>query len=215
MSQQPARFAVALLLLVGATWCLHARQNHERVPARVELSSFPLQLDGWSGIDLPIDESTQKVLHAGDLLLRQYAKDSDTPVANLFIAYFPTQRTGATYHSPNNCAPASGWYPVSKTVISIEGDGYEPVQANQFVVEKNGERQLVIYWYLSHGHAVASEYRAKVLLVADSIKFNRSDGALIRINTAIQPAETVDDAMARLAPFAKLVIPRLEAYVPR
>lgn len=215
MNQQKARFAVALTLLVGATWFLQARQNHEHVPPHSELSSFPRELGGWSGVEVPIPEETRKFLRAGDLLLRRYSEEKSEAPADLYIAYFPTQQTGATYHSPSNCAPANGWFPVQKSVVVVEGKGFESFPANQFVVEKGGSHQLVLYWYLSHGHAVASEYRAKIRLVTDSFKLNRSDGALIRINTPMLSGETVDEAMGRLLPFTDLVVPQLDGYIPR
>ena len=61
--------------------------------------------------------------------------------------------------------------------------------------------RLVLYWYWAHGRGVASEYWAKYYLVKDSIKMNRSDGALVRITTPLNPGETADAAEQRLLPF--------------
>ena len=63
---------------------------------------------------------------------------------------------------------------------------------------KGTERQLVLYWYWAHDRAVASEYWAKVYLVGDSIRMNRSDGALVRVNTPIAHGETEEQAQQRL-----------------
>jgi len=62
---------------------------------------------------------------------------------------------------------------------------------------------------------VASEYWAKIYLVTDSIKLNRSDGALVRLTTHMLPGETVDSAMSRLVPFAGQVVPLLNQYIPQ
>jgi EpsI family protein len=72
-----------------------------------------------------------------------------------------------------------------------------------------------LYWYLSHGRALASEYRAKIALVLDSMELKRSDGSLIRITTPLLPGETIDAGMQRLAPFADQVVPQLDRYIPR
>jgi hypothetical protein len=52
-------------------------------------------------------------------------------------------------------------------------------------------------------------------LVFDSLLFNRSDNALIRMNTALQPGESPEEAERRLLSFAGLVSPLLQNYIPR
>jgi EpsI family protein len=73
----------------------------------------------------------------------------------------------------------------------------------------------VLYWYLAHDRALASEYWAKFYLIADSIRLNRSDGSLIRIITPLPSGESVDAAQQRLLAFAANVVPRLDRYIPR
>ena len=73
----------------------------------------------------------------------------------------------------------------------------------------------MIYWFWAHGRGVASEYWAKYYLVKDSIKMNRSDGALVRVTTMMNPGETVDAAEQRLLPFIDRVVPLLDGYIPR
>jgi len=90
-----------------------------------------------------------------------------------------------------------------------------PFEANRYLIAKGGERQLVLYWYLAHDRAVASEYWAKFYLVADSIRMHRSDGSLIRVITPLLPSEATDTAQQRLLSFAGTVVPRLDRYVPR
>ncbi|MGD0014201.1 MAG: exosortase C-terminal domain/associated protein EpsI, partial [Bryobacteraceae bacterium] len=43
------------------------------------------------------------------------------------------------------------------------------------------ERSVVLYWYQSRERVIASEYSAKFYLVADAIRYNRTDTALIRV----------------------------------
>jgi hypothetical protein len=62
---------------------------------------------------------------------------------------------------------------------------------------------------------VASEYWAKYYLVVDSIRMNRSDGALVRITTDMFPGETADTAQQRILPFASAISPLLDDYIPR
>jgi EpsI family protein len=55
----------------------------------------------------------------------------------------------------------------------------------EYVISNAGARQFVIYWYQAHGRSVASEYMAKIYMVADAMRLNRTDGALVRVITPI------------------------------
>ena len=93
--------------------------------------------------------------------------------------------------------------------------GHAPFPVNRYIIAKGDARQVVLYWYWAHDRGVASEYWAKFYLVADSIRMNRTDGALVRITTPMYRGETVDAAMQRIMPFTSSVTPLLESYIPR
>ncbi len=211
-----ARFVVALLLLLGTALFLQARNRGEVFPPRKPLSSFPEQLGNWAGTDVEITKDILDVLGQGDFLLRVYRDTTDRlPSTDLFIAYFPSQRAGDTIHSPKNCLPGAGWTPIDSARVTLSVAGHAPFPANRYVIAKGDERLLVVYWYWAHDRAVASEYWAKIYLVADSIRMNRSDGSLVRLTTPMRPGESVDTAMARLLPFAGNVVPLLNQYIPQ
>ena len=65
-----------------------------------------------------------------------------------------------------------------------------------------------------HGRGVASEYWAKFYLVADAIRMNRTDGALVRFITRMRPEESVADARRRTFELAAVVSPRLQEHIP-
>jgi EpsI family protein len=136
-------------------------------------------------------------------------------VVDLFLAYFPSQLAGDTMHSPQHWLPGSGWWPVESSRVSIALTGHAPFSANRYLIAKGDERRLVIYWYLAHDRAVASEYWAKFYLVVDSIRLHRSDGALIRVTTPLGSVETADSAQQRLLSFATQIVPAMGQHVPR
>ena len=211
-----ARFLSAALLIIGAAIFLDAHSHSEVFPPREPLASFPEQLGPWTGMDLTIAKDVLDVLGPGDFLLRAYRNEEQPqPPANLFIAYFPSQRAGDTIHSPKNCLPGAGWTPLESTRISVTIPGHAPFPVNRYVIAKGEARQIVLYWYWAHDRGVASEYWAKFYLIADSLRMNRSDGALVRITTPLYPGETTDAAVARMLPFAGQLTPLLDVYIPR
>jgi len=211
-----ARFVLAALLIGSTAVFLEARQRTEVFPSRLPLESFPMQLGNWTGTNVPLEKDVLDVLGPGDFLLRDYDNGTSVqPPVSLFIAYFRSQRTGDTIHSPQHCLPGSGWNPIENVRIKLSTPGHKPFPANRYVIAKGESRQIVLYWYWAHDRGVASEYWAKYYLVADSIKMNRSDGALVRIVTPMYPGETADAAQQRLSTITSSVLPLLDDYIPR
>ena len=209
------RFAVAVVLLGATALVLHARNGAEIIPARPPLKSFPRTLAGWNSTDISLTQDILDVLGSGDFLVRDYRAPDGMQNIFLFIAYFPSQRTGDTIHSPKNCLPGAGWAPVKAERATLTVPGRTPFQANRYLIAKGEERQLVLYWYWAHDRAVASEYAAKFYLVADSIRMRRTDGSLVRLSTPLAPNESVEAAEQKLASWAQEIVPLLNTYIPR
>jgi len=210
------RFAIAVGLIASTALLLQARGRTEIVPQHLPLSSFPEQLGNWNGTEIALDKDTLAVLGNGDFMERVYQDPSgNLPAVDLFVAYFASQRTGDTIHSPQNCLPGAGWNPEQKQRITLSLPGHAPFPANRYVISKAESRRLVLYWYWAHNRGVASEYWAKYYLVKDAIRLNRSDGALVRITISMLPGETPGAAEQRVMPFASLVVPLLNTYIPR
>jgi len=193
----------AYLRLVAAT---------DFVPAADALSALPMQIDAWRGRDLGrLDSETEAVLQADSYLLRTYTRGATTPLT-LFVAYYGSQRAGHTMHSPLNCLPGTGWEWVVHSRQSVSIAPGREIETNRNIARKNGEQDLVYYWYQSRGRTVASDYRNKLLLVQDALTSHRSDGALVRVTTPMRPgdAQSADDATS----FIRALYPSLTQHLP-
>jgi EpsI family protein len=203
----------ALLVLGGAFINYWALAGEARTPRRA-LAEFPSEFGGWrqAGRDVRFDAATEAVLRADDYVSRDYTGEGGR-LASLYVGYYSTQRTGATYHSPLNCLPGSGWtLNDPKTVEVRPADGRAPFRANSFVIEHGSDRMLMLYWYQGRGRAVASEYVDKVYTVFDSIRLRRSDGAMVRVLVPFSGSE--GEAAEAAAQFAAHLAPNLSAHVP-
>jgi exosortase D (VPLPA-CTERM-specific) len=210
------RFGIVAILLLTMAAMLQAHPRNEYFPSRAPLNSLPSQIDGWTATDDPLDKQTLDILGPGEFLVRDYRDASQLqPWINLYIAYFPSQRAGDTPHSPSHCLPGGGWIPTSREVVSLTNPNGTSFPVNRFVVSNSGDRQLVLYWFQAHGRAVASEYAAKYYLISDSIRMNRSDGALVRLMTPMLDGESADAAQARMMKLGSQFLPLLDNYIPR
>ncbi|MGB9199343.1 MAG: VPLPA-CTERM-specific exosortase XrtD [Terriglobales bacterium] len=208
--------AAALLMMITASY-LWVRGQDEIFPPRQPLSSIPMQINGWNGVGTTLDQQTLDILGNPEYILRDYVDPSQSGSwINLFIAYYATQKAGETPHTPAHCLPGAGWTPTKREVIAFRRPDGSSFPANRFVIAKGGERQLVIYWFQAQGLEVASEYRLKYYLVANSIRLHRSDGALIRIMTPMDEGESADAAQARVMQgIGNALLPQLPTYIPR
>ena len=209
------RFLLAVALLVGAGVFLEARSRAEDVPPRKKLSAFPRQVGEWVGKEVRLQPEILEVLGPGEFLSQIYSRSPLEAPVDLFLAYFPSQRTGDTIHSPKHCLPGAGWVPVESGRIELAGANGEAVAVNRYIIAKGSDQQLVLYWYQAHGRVVASEYWGKFYLVADAIRMNRTDGALVRVITPVALKESLESAQHRAVEFAEKVFPTLSEFIPR
>jgi EpsI family protein len=209
-------FILSALLLLGAAYVATASKT-EKVPPRDSLKHFPLDLDHWKGQDgPPFTPDILAVLGADEYLNRFYQSDKSGYVG-LYIGYYQSQRQGDTIHSPLNCLPGSGWEPVSKAYLTIPvSSAMAPITVNRYVVQKGLDRQVVLYWYQSHGRVIANEYRSKLLMIYDAVRLNRTDAALVRVITPTPESNSDSDAAAdaRAVVFVKTIFPLLDRYLP-
>lgn len=209
-------FWLLLVVLVGTGFAINWWQSiGEAAVVRQRLETFPTQAGAWRRIggDERYDEETEKVLRADDYLSRLY-KSPEGRLANFYVGYYASQRSGATYHSPLNCLPGAGWVMTDPAKIMIQpADGAPAFEANRFIVQKGRNRQLLIYWYQGRGRAIASEYWGKFYTILDSIGRHRSDGAMVRVMTSLDGADD-DKAMSAAVDMAAQAAPHLSSYIP-
>jgi EpsI family protein len=171
-----------------------------------------MELEGWSGSDVPVEPRIVRALGVSDYLSRTY-EDIGHPAVFLYVGYYKSQRMGEFIHSPKNCLPGAGWEPVSTGHTVLTTPGGKRVLVNQYIVENGLHRQLVLYWYQSHGRIVASEYLSKIYMVLDALRLNRTDAALVRISTPITGTDQ-NGSIQRSVAFAEKFLARSEGLIP-
>lgn len=201
---------LVLLLLLQAVAFYALAFREETVPPAPPLITFPERLGSWRMVkDVPVEKEILDLLRADDTLNRIYI-DPVRGDSYLWIAYFKTQRYGQTPHSPKNCLPGSGWEPVAGASgpLAVHVNGYDaPITINRYVVQHGEERSVSLYWYQSHGRVIAGEMNAKFWLVADSIRYRRSDTALIRVTVPVR--DSIQQAIDNGVDFVQTIFPAI------
>ena len=210
---QKSVLVLVVALFVGGVFINWFANRSEVQIERQNLTRMPAQLGDWrqKGSDIRFDKQTESVLRTDDYMMREYTLPNNR-IANLYIGYYASQRTGATYHSPQNCLPGAGWEMKQPDIIEITTPNGKTFKANWFVIENGVYKEVLIYWYQGRGRAVASEYEDKINTVWDSVMRRRSDGAMVRVMTSVGNSEP--EATKAAADLAAQTADQLSEFVP-
>lgn len=202
--ERGAYVLIAVLIASGLAVNWFA-QRSENVPERRPLNQLSTKLGDWDqkGSEIKFDPGVEAVLKTTDYTMREYT-DPTGRIANIYVGYYATQRTGATYHSPQNCLPGAGWQLKEPQTIDITTADGRSFHANQYIIENGIYREVMIYWYQGRGRSQASEYHDKLNTVIDSVTRRRTDGAMVRVMTSVGDDEAAalkaaSDLSAKLA----------------
>jgi EpsI family protein len=173
---------VVSVLLLGQSALFYGMPKERPMPLQRPLASFPITIEGWRMVaDNPLEQEVLDVLKADDTVSRIYQDAAGTYGVSLFMAFFESQSTGVAPHSPKNCLPGSGWTPSTSDTFAVPMPDRQPLEVNRYIVAKGPAKSLVLYWYQTHNRVVANEYAAKMYQVFDSLRYRRSDTAIVRV----------------------------------
>ena len=134
---------------------------------------------------------------------------------NFYIAYYGSQRAGASIHSPRSCIPGGGWEITDLSQQDLSDTlGMEGPKVNRAIIRLGDQRQLVYYWFEQRGRTITNEYLAKWYLLQDGLTMNRSDGALVRLVTPILIDTDESEADLRLQTFLSEFYQELPRFLP-
>lgn len=205
--------AAGLLVLVAGTTILLPERRDE-LPQRAHLSEWPLIAGPWSGQREPIAEQYMEVLQLDDYVMANYTDGTQGPI-NFYVAYYDSQRSGHSAHSPRSCIPGGGWRIVSLDEVSLTaGSSSASRRVNRVVIELGLQRQVVYYWFEQRGRHLTNEYLVKWYIFWDALTRKRTDGALVRLTAPVRANQSIADVDALLGSFAARVIPELSSYIP-
>lgn len=212
---RPLMIAALLSTVIGAAFALTPSRVAQDVH-RDQFSNFPREVADWDGYMQSLDPKIEQVLGATDYLDATYTNQGEDALVNMFVAWYENQTEGSGIHSPEVCLPVGGWeiFSLAPYEIEIANSPYQTFSVNRAVIQKGLSKQLVYYFFEQRGKRMTNDYLAKISVIWDSLVLRRSDGAMVRFVTPIQPGESEADADARLQRFMQNSLPQLPRFVP-
>lgn len=211
MTAMSLQFVPAALLALGGLALQHIRAQ-DATPLRQPLATVPSTLLDLPAKDIPISPEERLVAGMDSYILRYYAKPDSRPAYSVYVGYYEQQTQGRSIHSPRNCLPGAGWETLSSGTAEVQTPG-GIATVNRYVLENEGRRAVVYYWYQGRGRVAWNEYRVKYELLRDKALRGRSEEALVRI---VVPSDASGDGEAdRVATaVASVLIPAVDQALP-
>ena len=199
---------IGLLAVGGFAWSLQLQPALE-IDASA-LTTLPTRIHGYNSQDIPLESTVESVLRADFNLQRAYTGGGS--LVWLYVGYYGTARGGRPEHTPRGCYTGAGWGIESARTLRVVPNG--ELQVNEYLVERNGERRLVHFWFRSvQRTGMLGGWDQNIDRIVGRLTDGRADGALVRISTPLDGDDDIS-ARGRLLGFASALDPLLAERWP-
>lgn len=216
---QPSKALItaSVLMLVGVVAFQAVPDRGSLAPQRDSFALFPRTLGEWrqEGPRQMLPPGVAAVLGADDYHQTTLLKAGDPHAVGLFMAWYDDQSKGGV-HSPEVCLPGAGWeiaWLERSDITEVMGSDV-PFNINRAIIQKGETRMMVYYWFQQRERRIAWDFAAKYWLMVDGITTGRTDGALLRLTTLMDPGESAEVAEARLREVLQEMQGSLNRFVP-
>ena len=204
----PLYASLLLICLTLAAGSLISNRS-EIIPERSRFVTFPMIIGEWHGHSSLLETWVENGLALDDYVLSDYSK-SDGKAVNLYVAYYASQRTGESPHSPLVCIPGGGW---SITRLErMDADTAHPFNRADHRAKWLKTARLLLV------RGTRQKHRERILVEVVSA-FGRCHQEQIRWrahspDNSSRSGEQESDADNRLQLFMQDLRPRLQEYLP-
>jgi EpsI family protein len=167
---------------------------------------FPMLIGQWHGQEIPMGDYVYKSLETKYALLRNYVSSNERLPVNLSIVWFDDKNIA--FHAPEACLGGVGNYVKIKTTTPISLD--RQYNVGKLIVEQNGMRQIVLYFYDEDGFITMSQSALRLRVLLKRFQFKRSSVSFIRL--MIPENDNEAEAMHVLQEFVKTLYPFIPYY---
>lgn len=198
-----------LFFAVFLSWRLEAVHA---IPLTQELGSLPEQIggyrSGYSGWNEPYHDA-----NAEQELSRYYTAENRDPM-ELYLGYRSYQHDEKRLRSPK-LTMLSTWNFVALEQARLPLSGGGSIDGMWMVLQKNAEKQVVLYWYQDGPETFAGEVGYRFHQAKKMIIHKRTEGTVVRIATPLAGTESLSQAKKRIAALSLSLYPELVKILPK
>lgn len=188
-----APLIASLLIVVGGTFGNFMRYTEVHPEQQVNFEIIPYQSDRFAGVEHRFAELDYELLKADTSTLRLYRTQSGNDLW-FFLAYFSSQKYGSQIHSPKHCLPGGGWQIQDLKPFEVNLLSGMNMIINRLVINRQGQKQLMFYWFETRSGIVRSEFSLKWDLMMNSMLLRPTDAAFVRLTINLKQGEDITSA---------------------
>ncbi|OQA53589.1 MAG: hypothetical protein BWY45_02963 [Euryarchaeota archaeon ADurb.Bin294] len=206
MKKAPIRYLIVIIITALAAALVIWADRISAIENK-KFYDFPLVIGQWYGRQVPMEDYVYQSLETNYALLRNYSSPHYLLPVNLSIVWFDDRNI--SFHAPEACLGGVGNLVKTKgtTRVSL---GHER-DVGKLVVEQNGMRQVVIYFFDEDGYITMSQSALRLRVLMKRLRFKRSSVSFIRIMAPIAGSET--ETMSAIQAFLQEMYPLVPDYL--
>jgi EpsI family protein len=154
------------------------------------------------------DNPVYKDLRFDHELSRPYRKGSGE-IVQLYIGYYAYQEQGREIIGYRTDAFHRN---ASRIKMSLNPHG--TIEINRLIQHEDKRKKLVLFWYDLNGRVVADQFIAKAYTAWDSLRRNRTNGAIVVLTSDFHTDEDLSRTLAASQGFIQKIRPLLSDYFP-
>jgi EpsI family protein len=208
------RVITLAILLTAAAITVHGRPAHRGGgDVKPALERAFADIPGWqTGDTFAMGDRIVDALKLDDHLFRSFRKGGE-PVT-LYIGYYRTAGKVGAAHDPLVCFSGQGWQ-IGKRAsgsFTLTGAKNLTIDYSSMIAERQGERELIVYWFQTNGETSAGTLSQKVAMFRDRLSGNGEENAFVRITAPIE-GNSEATARRRIFGFMENFYPAFHRYV--
>ena len=210
----PAFLVSAGLLLAVAALSL-STSSLPPVAITGGIESLPLVIGPWSGNQEIVNPVMVKESGAEQAFSGNFTDRSGGRVS-LYVGYRSSAFLSNEnfFHSPTVCIPSSGWVEQDVKRRTITGiPTFGTLEVMTMVIEKEGIRQLVYFWFQTKNRATYDKNINRFHLSLHALNRDNTYDLFLRPITPINEKERIGDAEQRLDAFVRDLMPVLLQFL--
>ncbi len=210
MKRQNLYYIVACVILILANLYIREYSKEILIPPSQAIKGFPVELKGFIGKEAFPSYKNFHDPAADEWILRIYTKKGEYFPIRLFLGYWKSQNEEKRIAPPRNTDNRWEYYWIKDRSFLL---GSKTVNLKEFLNERDNEKELVYYCYIIDGKIISNEYYLRFLNMFNSLLYNRSNTALLRISAPVTDKWSVKKVEAYEEDFIKKILPLLLEYV--
>lgn len=213
----PSYFICLALLVLTIPISSAFKNNQDITVERKSFSELPLYHNSWIGNEGTLEQGVLDNLKTTDYFIGDFNSFKYDLPLNFYMAYYASQKKGATIHSPMSCIPAGGWE-IAKLApqdVAVKQNGEEKlITVKRAIIQKGESRSIVYYWFQQQGRVVSDEFLNRWYVFLDSARRGRSDGALVRVVVPWPSDKKENEIDEQIQGFIADYYPLLPEFIP-